>query len=93
MKRKVYCNKQACSLDRLPDQQFGGGLRVQSPDYVIPISRTTNRPSKKSQVGKGKARHKRSIKKPLSKRSNKPSCIRKKSISRCRAATKKRHVK
>jgi hypothetical protein len=93
MKRKVYCNKQACSLDRLPDQQFGGGLRVQSPDYVIPISRTTNRSVKTPQVGKGKARRKRSVRKPLSKGSNKPSCLRKKSISRRRAATKKRHVK
>jgi hypothetical protein len=39
MNREVFCTKSVCALDRLPYQQFGGGLRVQAAQYLIPLER------------------------------------------------------
>jgi hypothetical protein len=92
MKRKVLCNRDVCALDRLPDQQFGGGLRVQSPDYVVPLSRTT-RVVSRTLVGKGKVRKKRSTTEKSKSKKNKRSRSGKRAVSRKRTTKKKRHGK
>jgi hypothetical protein len=42
MKRKVFCTKDVCALDRLPDQMIGGGLRVQAAQYLVPLLEVEN---------------------------------------------------
>jgi hypothetical protein len=87
MKRKVLCNKTTCSLDRLPEQQFGGGLRVQEANYVIPLSRVTSGRMTKTQSGKGKGRRRRSASAPVA--ADKRKTTKKSSASRRRKAAKK----
>jgi hypothetical protein len=88
MKRKVFCNQNVCALDRLPEQQFGGGLRVQSPDYVVPLSSPS---PLMTQVGKGRIRRRSPQLSKLTR--NKRSCSGKFSISRKRTTVKKSHGK
>jgi hypothetical protein len=87
MKRKVLCNKTNCSLDRLPEQQLGGGLRVQEANYVIPLSRVTSGRMKKTQSGKGKGRRRRSASVPAA--ADQRKTTKKSSASRRRKAAKK----
>jgi len=80
MKRKVLCNKTTCALDRLPEQQFGGGISVQAQNYVIPLESVLS-------IGKQKGGGVQKRTKPKSK-TNKSTKQKKNSVSRMRASKK-----
>jgi hypothetical protein len=84
MKRKVFCNRGVCSLDRLPEQQIGGGLRVQSSDYLVPLLQSAKK--KRVLIGKGKI-----VKNSKINTKNKRSCYTEIPISRSQAVKRKQH--